>query len=106
MKLNCWEHKKCGREQGGKNSSTLGVCPAATDTRLHGVHGGKNSGRTCWMIAGTLCEGKVQGTFGVKYKSCEQCNFYKAVRQEEGPRYQLSVLLLDRMKKSACVAAP
>ncbi len=98
MKMNCWECKHCGREPGGKNVGALGVCPAATDSRLHGVHGGKNAGRTCWVIAGTLCEGKVQGTFGLKYKNCEQCDFYKKVRQEEGTGYQLSVLLLEKMR--------
>ena len=77
---------------------SLGVCPAATDSRLHGVHGGKNSGRTCWMIAGTLCGGKVQGTFGVKYKDCEQCDFYRKTKEEEGTKYQLSVLLLNKLK--------
>ncbi len=100
MKMNCWEFKNCGREPGGKNVGALGVCPAATDSRLHGVHGGKNGGRTCWVIAGTLCEGKVQGTFGVKYKNCEQCDFYKKIRQEEGMGYQLSVLLLEKMRNS------
>ncbi len=106
MKLNCWEFMKCGREAGGRNISSRGVCPATTDSRLNGVHGGRNSGRTCWMIAGTLCGGQIQGTFGAKYKNCEQCDFYKAVRQEEGMRYQLSVMLLDRLKKSAPAAVP
>jgi len=98
MKTNCWEFKKCGREQGGKNVDTMGTCPAVTDRRLDGTHGGKNGGRTCWMIAGTLCGGKVQGSFGMKYKNCEQCDFYKAVRVEEGMNYKLSVLLLEKLK--------
>lgn len=32
-KLNCWEFKKCGREQGGILSAELGVCHAATVKR-------------------------------------------------------------------------
>lgn len=98
MKMNCWEYKQCGREQGGKNVTTLGVCPAATDDRLHGVHGGRNAGRTCWMLAGTLCGGKVQGTFGTKYKTCEQCDFYKATKREEGMSFQLAAFLLSKLK--------
>lgn len=106
MKKNCWESKNCGRETGGKNVSSLGVCPAAIDTRLDGVHGGKNSGRACYMIAGTLCGGKVQGTYGAKYKNCEACDFYKTVREEEGSAYQLSVFLLNKLKGSAPAASP
>jgi hypothetical protein len=102
MKKNCWEHKNCGREQNGKNVAALGVCPAAIDDRLSGVHGGKNSGRACWMIAGTLCGGKVQGTYGMKYKTCEVCDFYQQTKQEEGSNYQLSVFLLSKLKGNLC----
>jgi len=42
-KPNCWEFKQCGREPGGLLSDELGVCPASTETRLDGVHGGKNA---------------------------------------------------------------
>jgi hypothetical protein len=48
MKMNCWQVKKCGREPGGGNEAQLGVCPAATETALQGVNGGKNGGRACW----------------------------------------------------------
>jgi hypothetical protein len=105
MKMNCWQHKNCGRQPGGKNAAALGVCPAATDPRLNGVHGGVNSGRACWMIAGTYCGGKVQGTFGAKYKECERCDFYQQVKQEEGMQYQLSLLLMARLKKDAGAVA-
>ena len=66
MKLNCWEHKRCGRELGGINSKELGICPATVEPRLNGVNSGKNGGRACWAVAGTLCGGKVQGTFASK----------------------------------------
>lgn len=98
MKVNCWEFKKCGRQPGGKNAGELGICPATTDTRLHGVHGGQNGARACWVIAGTMCGGTVQGTFGMKYENCEKCDFYQSVRIDEGPYFQLSVLLLDKLK--------
>ena len=63
--------------------SELGVCPAATETRVNGVHGGKNAGRACWAIAGTLCGGKVQGTFAAKLGACTACEVYRAVIAEE-----------------------
>jgi hypothetical protein len=65
--MNCWEFKKCGRENGGAKSSELGVCPAWPD---HGTD--------CAYVAGTLCGGKVQGTFASKLSNCMQCEFYKS----------------------------
>lgn len=82
--INCWEFKKCGREPGGLNAAEFGVCPAATEKGTTGVHHGKNGGRVCWAISGTLCGGKVQGTFASKLSSCLQCDFYSNVRSEEG----------------------
>ncbi len=97
-KLNCWEVKKCGREPGGARKD-LGVCPASVDTRLHGTHGGKMAGRACWILAGTMCGGKEQGTFASKYHNCEKCDFYRSVRAEEGPRFTLSIILLKKLQK-------
>ena len=70
VKLNCWEFKRCGREPGGMNSRELGVCPAASETRVDGANGGHNGGRACWAVAGTLCGGKVQGTYAMKMGTC------------------------------------
>jgi hypothetical protein len=53
-----------------------GVCPAATDSQYDGLHGGTNAGRACWLVAGTMCKGEVQGTFAHKYKDCAICDFY------------------------------
>lgn len=83
MKKNCWEYKQCGREPEGKLVPEYGVCPAAVETKLDGVNGGKNAGRSCWAIAGTLCDGKVQGTYAMKEHSCPDCDFYKLVAEEE-----------------------
>ncbi len=47
-KQNCWEHKECGREIGGKNSIKLGVCPAAMDGESSGVTDGRDDSR-CWV---------------------------------------------------------
>ncbi len=99
MKKNCWEFKKCGREPGGEKVKDLGVCAAATEKKLDGIHEGKNAGRTCWVVAGTLCKGEVQGTFAQKYKNCEKCEFYQEVRKEEGGKFMLSAILLNKLIK-------
>jgi len=65
--MNCWEFKKCGRERGGAKAAELGVCAAYPD---HGTH--------CARVTGTLCGGKVQGTFAVKLTNCMECEFYKS----------------------------
>lgn len=82
-KLNCWEFMECGRETGGKNAKELGVCPAAFEVKASGIHGGIHGGRCCWVIAGTFCKGKVQGTFVEKFADCSKCPFYISVTQEE-----------------------
>lgn len=95
-KMNCWEFKKCGREPGGTKKDQ-GVCPASVDPRLHGVHDGRLAGRACWVIAGTMCGGKEQGTFAHKYHDCERCDFYRLVKSEEGFNYVLSIVLLKKV---------
>jgi signal transduction histidine kinase len=63
----CWEYMKCGRDV---NSEAK--CPAYP-----------NFGRVCWVVAGTFCEGKVQGTFAQKYEDCRKCDFYQRVVKRE-----------------------
>jgi hypothetical protein len=104
IKLNCWEFKNCGREPGGKNAETSGVCPATAENRLHGVHDGTNAGRACWILAGTLCGGSVQGHFGEKYKNCRQCAFYAQVKSEEGMNFTLSPVLISKISDIAQAA--
>ena len=105
MKKNCWEHKNCGRQPGGAKAKDLGICPVTTYGELDGAHEGKNAGRACWVVAGTLCGGQVQGTFGAKYKNCEQCDFYQTVRGEEKGNFQFSTVLLSRMRSGAAKRA-
>ena len=97
-KLNCWEVKKCGRQPDGIFEKVLGTCPATLEERLDGVHEGTNAGRACWVIAGTLCKGEVQGTFAQKYKNCEICDFYRSVKSEEFPHFKLSMVLLSKIQ--------
>lgn len=82
-KLNCWEYKKCGRQPDGHKAHELGVCPATTEQLLDGAHGGKNAGRACWVVAGSLCGGRIQGTYARKLLNCWRCEFMNAVKQEE-----------------------
>ncbi len=84
-RMNCWEFKKCGRQPGGPKVADLGVCPAAVDSSLHHAHGGKNAGRACWAVAGSLCGGKIQGTYARKLLNCWRCEFMNLVKQEEEP---------------------
>ena len=60
--MNCWEFKNCGRDKTGE-------CPAYP-----------SSGMECWRVAGTMCGGKVQGTFAQKLANCMECDFYKAAK--------------------------
>lgn len=92
--MNSWEYMKCGREQGGEKAQELGVCPASTEKRLDKIHGGKNAGRSCWAVAGTLCGGTAQGTFAKKEHNCLACEFYKLVCREAGTGFKMSTPLL------------
>ena len=66
-KVQCWEYMKCGRDKDATSK-----CPAYPDF-----------GRICWVIAGTFCEGKVQGTFAQKYEDCDKCEFFQKVNKGE-----------------------
>ncbi|MFC1746195.1 two-CW domain-containing protein [Candidatus Riflebacteria bacterium] len=88
MKKNCWEANDCRRQPGGVKVSELGVCPAAESNEFDGINDGKFAGRYCWKLAGTLCNGEVQGTFALKLDNCIKCNFYKQIRKEEGKHFQ------------------
>ncbi|KKQ93865.1 MAG: hypothetical protein UT66_C0033G0010 [candidate division CPR2 bacterium GW2011_GWC1_39_9] len=97
MLENCWEIKKCGREPGGKNVEGLGVCPASSDRRLSGFNKGVNGGRACWAIAGTMCNGEVQGTFASKIEDCENCEVYLKIKEEEGDDFKDAAKILLKL---------
>lgn len=96
MNQNCWEVKKCGRQPGGNRCSDLGVCPAAVDSKGNGLNGGRNGGRICWALTGTLCGGTVQGTFAQKLSNCMQCDFYHQVQVEQGRGFESFKALQQR----------
>lgn len=89
MKKNCWELKKCDYELD---------CPAFNEKRLDGTHGGKNAGRCCWVVAGTLCFGEPAGNYAQKFDACEKCDFYHYVRKEEAENFSLTVPLLLKLQ--------
>ncbi len=96
--VNCWEFTQCGRELYGQNVSELGMCLASTAEKLDGTNHGKNGGRACWAITGTLCGGEVQGTFASKLENCLKCDFYQLVRKEEGAEFQGGAVILRKLK--------
>jgi hypothetical protein len=97
-RVNCWEVKNCGREPYGSKVSELDRCIASTEEKVHGINHGKNGGRACWAITGTLCGGEVQGTFAKRLKNCFQCDFFKMVRQEEGAEFQNGAVVLRKLR--------
>jgi len=54
----CWETMHCSEIN----------CPAY-----------KNECGRCWLIAGTMCGGEIQGKFAEKYHSCTTCKVYRQV---------------------------
>ena len=99
-KRNCWEVRKCGREPGGEKVHELGVCPAPLEERTDGINGGKNGGRACWAIAGTFCEGKMQGTLAKKLGDCLECDFFKEVVHEEGKNFEFAKNIFSRLSSA------
>lgn len=71
---NCWEIMNCQREKNGSKVSELGECVASKE----------GLGHSCWMIAGTLCGGEVQGTVAEKEHNCMQCEVYKKYNRITG----------------------
>ena len=75
---------KCGRHPGGDKVDKLGLCPTAIDPIYDGFNQGDSAGRACWLVSGTFCHGKIQGSFVDKQDSCKNCAFYKKIHAEEG----------------------
>jgi hypothetical protein len=97
-KLNCWEFKKCGREPGGTDAAAAGTCPAAVEARADGIHSGMNGGRCCWAVTAALrqkgiCLDQAGG-------SCDACDFYRLVRNEEEQRLVLRYIRPASLRRS------
>ncbi len=87
-KINCWNFKNCGRQPGGINVESMGICPASLEKSCDGLNSGNNSGRICWVTAGTFCGGKIQGDFASKLISCIECGFFQRVKEEETQNFK------------------
>ncbi len=70
----CWEYMQCGRD---KDSSVK--CPAYP-----------HFGKACWAVAGTLCTGKVQGTFAQKIEDCRKCGFFLSRQEQKQKRSEVT----------------
>lgn len=101
-KKNCWELKQCGRQPGGAKCEELGICPAAADWSSNGLNSGVNAGRICWAVAGTLCDGRIQGSFVSKQSSCVVCDVFLRIQNEEGRGF--AILKPDQMSAIMRVA--
>jgi hypothetical protein len=64
--LNCWEFYHCPEERHL-------ACSAFT----------QGAGRRCWLVAGTLCGGKVQSAFAKMIGGCQKCDFYLQVKSKQ-----------------------
>ena len=98
VKLNCWEYTQCGREANGLKAEEFGVCPASIIEGADNINNGKNGGRSCWAIAGTMCNDKIQGTFAIKFNDCLKCEFYKEVQEEEEKNWKNSQFILEKIR--------
>ena len=78
--MNCWEFMQCGREAGGANVHELGVCRAYP-----------NHGRQCAKVAGTLRDGRVQGSYAMKIFDCVRCDFYNSPNYDHGDHKVTSI---------------
>ncbi|MHB8809042.1 MAG: two-CW domain-containing protein [Desulfobulbaceae bacterium] len=56
ISIKCWEVMECHETN----------CPAY-----------KNECRRCWLIAGTMCGGTVQGHYAKKYRTCTRCRIFR-----------------------------
>ncbi len=71
--MNCWEYMKCGREEGGVNASTQGVCSAYPQW-----------GKRCARIAGSLNGEFITGTIAQEIPNCAHCEFYRSEHYVQG----------------------
>ena len=71
---NCWEITDCGRQAGGEKVTELGEC----------ITSQMKMGHSCWIVAGTLCRGEIQGTAAKKEQNCMYCEIFKRYNRLQG----------------------
>jgi hypothetical protein len=97
LKKNCWEATNCGRKAGGRKAAESGICPASLETAVDGLNDGKNGGRVCWAIPGTLCDGEIQYFETQKWGKCRRCTFFWKVHREERANYAGVACIMERL---------
>ncbi|MBF0341224.1 MAG: hypothetical protein HQL95_09735 [Magnetococcales bacterium] len=92
---NCWEKNQCGREPGGSKEGKLGTCPVATFALADGFLGGKNGGRACIFIVGSLAPaGRFNTCESLANRSdrdCFQCAFFNTMKKKYKKVFNLEV---------------
>ena len=88
-KLNCWEFTKCELQHGKEKAEAFGVCPVTAATEYDGINSGKNAGRCCWKVNGTLCELNFRDNRFAKFIHCISCDFFKLVQKEEDKNFTI-----------------
>jgi hypothetical protein len=79
----------CERHEGGAKVQEFGVCIASRE----------GMGHSCWMIAGNLCGGTVQGTVAIKENNCMSCEVYKLYHRQIGTQGQEIRMLFPAEQK-------
>ena len=51
------------------------------------------------VVAGSLCNGRLQESFAAKYNDCKECDFYKSVKIEEGLYLEMTIVMLNKLRK-------
>ena len=77
--MNCWDYKQCPEERRSQ-------CPAYLD----------DEGDNCWLVIGTLCEGRPRTDLNDKVDMCSRCEFRKSNAFTERNRFQER---LDQMRQ-------
>ncbi|MFH1563384.1 MAG: Cache 3/Cache 2 fusion domain-containing protein [Nitrospirota bacterium] len=76
----CWKMKKCEKKE----------CL---------VYG--KGDYSCWYVAGTMCEGVVQGTYAEKIKDCRKCEVYQKYSGDEIQQLSESFnIMVDNLKNA------
>jgi len=72
------------KHSGNNGKKKCSECPVPSNANYNGINGGKNGGRVCWIILGTLCNENQQLVGTRQLEGCADCDFYRAVKEEEG----------------------
>jgi len=75
---------KCGKEEHGEKLNGSGPCPVSVESSAHGLNGGVNGGRICWVITDILHQCDVSCSHVHHKSSCFSCEFRYKVTTEEG----------------------